>query len=285
MEIRDLLLIGTSSLLLFAAAFLASRWFPALWDEVALRTVARFSAQMRSIGLDTSRLPVLLRWWGLSVAVTFGVSAFVLRIPVIGVALVCLLFVAPSYYLEHLIARRRSLLRDQMVGASVALANTTRAGLSLAQGLETVSKETPQPLAAEFRRVVQDYERGRTLPDSLRDAKERLALDSFTLFATALLTCLDRGGRVTEALERISKSLQENQRLERKLEADTASGRKIVVILAIFPLVFLLGFYAMDPESTGVLFSTLAGQCVVVVVLGLMYLSARWAKKILSIEL
>ena len=90
---------------------------------------------------------------------------------------------------------------------------------------------------------------------------------------------------MTEALERISKSLQEGQRLERKLEADTASGRKVVIILTAFPLVFLFGYYAMDPVGTGVLFKTVLGQIVIVTVLGLTYASARWAKQILTIDL
>src|SRR5205085_687207 len=148
-----------------------------------------------------------------------------------GVALIFFVYVAPRYVLEFVIARRRSLLRDQMVGASTAMANAARAGLALGQALESISKETPAPLANEFRRIIQEYERGRPLPDALRDAKERLELDGFTLFTSSLLTCLDRGGRITEALDRISKSLQESQRLERKLEADTATGRKVVIIL------------------------------------------------------
>jgi Flp pilus assembly protein TadB len=66
------------------------------------------------------------------------------------------------------------------------------------------------------------------LPESLRAAKDRLNIDSFTLFAAAILVSLERGGRITDALERISHSLQELQRIERKLEVDTASGKKVV---------------------------------------------------------
>ena len=78
-----------------------------------------------------------------------------------------------------------------------------RAGLSLAQGLETVGKETSEPLAAEIRRVVREYKHGRPLAEALRAAKDRLNIDSFTLFASAVLVSLERGGRITDALERI----------------------------------------------------------------------------------
>jgi tight adherence protein B len=255
-----------------------------LWDRFSTWLLADFTKQMRGVGLDTSSLPTYLRWWGAAMVAAAAFS-IILGIPVIGVAIVFFIYVAPRYVLEFAIARRRGLLRDQMVGASTGMANAARAGLALAQALDSISNETPLPLAAEFRRIIREFERGRPLPDALRDAKDRLELDGFTLFTTSLLTCLDRGGRITDALERISKSLQESQRLERKLEADTAAGRKVVIILTLFPVVFLVGFYLLDPSSTGVLFSTIPGLFIVVTVLALAYASGHWAKKILTIDL
>jgi tight adherence protein B len=284
METRELLLVLASSVLLLAAAFLLLRWNVVLWDEFAAWILADFTRQMRSVGLDSSRLATYLRWWGISLVSALAICV-ALGIPVIGIAVVFFIYVAPRFALEFAIARRRTLLRDQMVGAATAMANSSRAGLALAQALESVGKETPPPLALELRRIVKEFERGRPLPDALRDAKERLQLDGFTLFTSSLLTCLNHGGRVSEALDRISKSLQESQRLERKLEADTATGRRVVIILIMFPVVFLVGFYLMDPASTGVLFSTIPGQFVVLMVLALAYLSAIWAKRILTIDL
>ena len=184
-----------------------------------------------------------------------------------------------------MIERRRALLRDQMVGGAIALANASRAGLSLAQGLKTVGEEIPQPLAAELQKIVNEYEHGRPLQRAIHNAKERLNLDSFTLFASAIEVSLERGGRITESLERISRSLQENQRIERQLEAETASGRRVVIILAIFPFLFLAGFLVLHPEGTLLLFSTLIGQFVVLVVIALTFVSIWWSNRILSIEL
>ena len=93
---------------------------------------------------------------------------------------------------------------------------------------------------------------------------------------------MERGGRITEALERISRSLQENQRLERKLEADTESGRKVVVMLAAFPAVFLGLFYFLNPEGTALLFTTILGQVVLVFVIVMVYAAVRWANRILT---
>jgi tight adherence protein B len=274
-----------STVLVFAAVYLAAGSVGSVWDQVTRRYVADITPMLDSLSLDRSHLPGYLRIWGISLIVSFVGVAFILRMPPLALAAVYLVYVAPRIILDFMIRRRRAQLRDQMVTATIALANTSRAGLSLAQGLETVGNETPEPLAAELRRIVGEYKRGRPLPESLRAAKDRLNIDSFTLFAAAILVSLERGGRITDALERISHSLQELQRIERKLEVDTASGKKVVYLLTGFPLFFLGLSYITNPEGTATVFSSLIGQFILLVVIGLAYFSFRWSQRILAIEI
>lgn len=276
--------IIASSTLVFAAVFLACRSAGSVWDDVTARYVADVTPMLDSLSLDRSRLPRWLRIWGLSLVAAFVVVAFVLRMPPVALAAVYLVYVSPRIALEFMIRRRRAILRDQMVTATVALANTSRAGLSLAQGLETIGEETPEPLAAELRRIVHEYRHGRPLSEAIRSTKERLKIESFTLFSAAILVCLERGGRITNALERISHSLQELQRIERKLEVDTASGTKVVYILTAFPVLFLGLSWVTNPSGTDMLLHSILGQVILLLVIGLTYFSFRWSQKILAIE-
>lgn len=274
-----------TSAMIAVAVFLAGVWIGPFWDALARKQVDDLTPIMDQLNLDQSKLPTYMRWWGIAMIAVAFLVALVIRAPLLTPFFLYLVFVSPRLYLESEIRRRRTLLRDQMVGASVTLANSARAGLTLAQGLEGLSKEAPEPIASEFRRLVREYQRGRPLPEAIRDAKDRLNLDGFTLFASAILTCLERGGRVTDALERISASLQENQRLERKLEADTASGRKVILILGAFPLLFLAFFFLMDPELVRLLFHTIIGQIVLLAIGLLVYGSVRWAQRIVTLEI
>ena len=276
--------ILVSSALVFAAVFLAVGSAGNVWDRVTHRYIADLTPMLDSLSLDRSRLDGYLRIWGISLVASFVVVAFILGMPPVALAAVYLVYVAPRIILEFMIRRRRALLRDQMVTATVALSNTSRAGLSLAQGLETISAETPDPLATELRRIVHEYNRGRPLPEAIRATKERLKIDSFTLFSSAVLVSLERGGRITDALERISHSLQELQRIERKLEVDTASGTKVVYLLTAFPLFFLGLTYFMNPAGTAAVFQSLIGQVVLLFVIALTYFSFRWSQRILAIE-
>ncbi|MFK7821551.1 MAG: type II secretion system F family protein [Planctomycetaceae bacterium] len=271
--------------MLLVAGFMAARSIAGAWDTISRAYVADLRPMLESLALDQKHIDFLLRCWGVSLVGSFVVLGFLLGMFPIAIAAALLLLFAPRWILKLMISRRQTLLRDQLVDGTTSLANACRAGLSLAQGLETVSSEVPEPLSTELRRIVSEYQHGRSLAESINTTKERLQLDSFTLFASAVCVSLQRGGRITESLERIGRTLQENQRVERKLEAETASGRKVVLLLAIFPFVFLGGFYVMHPEGTSLVFQSLIGQFVLLIVIGLVVASVWWSNRILSIEL
>jgi len=254
------------------------------WLWWAQKYVADLTPRLEELNVPLERLPRYLTLWGLAM---LGIAVLGLILGMIPVALVTLylLYVAPRLIINALISRRQTLLRNQMVNACVNLANTAKAGLSLPQGLAVVAKESPQPLQDELKRIVHQYNAARPLPAVITEAKNRLKLHSFTLFANTILISLERGGRITDALENISKSLEENERLERKISADTASGRRIVVTLAVFPFVYLLLFLFLDYDNTSLLFTQLVGQLTLVAVAVIVYISVRWSNRFLNIEL
>jgi tight adherence protein B len=277
-------LVWLSSLSLLLAVVLGVYWLWPYWDEFTNKRIGKLAQDLIDLGFEDTKIMRYHRLWGVALIGGFLFFWLVLEMPALGVVLVFLMFLSPGFMVRRRLQERKSVLRDQMSMACTALANTTRAGLALAQGFESISKEIPEPLAAEFRRMVGEFHRGRPFPDVIRDTQARLQLESFTLFASSVLVCLDRGGRITESLDRISKSLQETQRLKRKLEADTASGRKVVTILGAFPFLFLFGFYLLDPESTDLILRTIPGQMVLLVVGLLDFLSIIWAQRILKID-
>ena len=281
------ILIGASlsSVAVFAAVFLAARLWGPYWDTLSERQMGRLNEQFERLALDRSKYHVFLRVWGVALVLVGVVFGVLLNMVPVAVMLLFLTYVAPRHILEYLIRRRTKLLRDQLVAATVGVGNAVKAGLSLPQGIEAICNETPQPLAGELNRIVFDFNRGRPLKAALEKVRHRLDLESFTLFALALEAAIDRGGRLDEALDRISHSLQENQRLERKLETETASGKQTVLILGSFPAIFLISFYLLDPHSTSLLFTMFSGQVVLAVVIALTYAGSRWASSMMRIEL
>lgn len=277
-------MIILTSALWFVAAFLLTLSAKDAWDRISAQFVAKQLLQARALSIDETRVQFAMRSWGAALLGILGSGLALGMLPIAG-GIILILLAIPGWTLNWVVRRRRELLRDQMVGCTRALANSARAGQSLQQALEAVSAESPLPLANELQRIVGEYQLGRPFADALSDARERLQLDSFSLFASSIIVSLQRGGRITEALERICRSLQENQRVERKLAAQTASGWRVVLILTAFPFLFLLGFAILHPTGTAMMFNTLLGQLLLLIILALVVASLWWSRKILAIEI
>ena len=278
------MLLFVTSILVFASATLLTLSLGKVWDRVSQAYVVTLKTQFKALGISDKKLNAYMRLWGMSMLVSLLFFGVLLRNIPMTVCFVGILYVSPKLILESIIKKRRRLLRDQMVGAAQGLANTTRAGLSLAQGLETVVKETPSPLAKELGRIVSDYNRGRPLIDAIREIKERLNLESFTLFASAISVSLERGGKISDTLDRIHLSLQETQRLERKMDAETASGKMVLYILAAAPFAFLLFFFIADPATTKDFFDSIIGQIILGIVIVMVALALRMGQRIMATD-
>jgi tight adherence protein B len=255
-----------------------------VWDSLASRQMGTLTDRFSRLSLGDEKLRLSLRLWGVGLAVCVAGLWYGAGMPPLAILAGFIVYIAPRYILDHLIRQRSRLLRDQLVGSAIALANSVRAGLSIAQGLETACDDAPQPIKSELHRIVFEYKRGRPLKEAIEATRSKLALEEFTLFALALEVALERGGRLNEALERICCSLREKASLERKLAACTAAGRQTVIFLSAAPVGFVVMFSLFDSEYSRVMFETLTGQFMLAVTCLLVYFGGSWAWRIVNFE-
>jgi tight adherence protein B len=251
-------------------------------DQFNQAHVADLRDRMQQLAMDTQSLNFYLRLWWLAILGSFLFVGLVLSMWPVAILVALLVYRSARLILNYLADRQRIRIRDQMVLAARTLGNQVRAGVNLEQGLDAVSNEIPDPLGRELQRTMRQFHQGTPFVEALNDLKQRLQLDSIALFVITLQVCLERGGKIGFVLERISHGLEELQRVERKRESDTASGRLLVAVLAVFPAFFLGFFYLLDPRGTALVFSSLLGQVILCLVAGLVYVSVRWAQRILE---
>jgi tight adherence protein B len=220
--------------------------------------------------------------WLLVVGMIFVAFWLVADNLVFAVLVAVLLLSLPWYLLRRMAERRRQKIEDQMADAMVTLASAVKAGLSLAQSLEILAAQCPKPISTEFRQMIGEYNMGKPLERVLIEAKERLRSENFAIFAAALLAAHESGGRLNETVERIAASVLEMQRLERKIQSETAQARKSAVYMGLAPLFILAAYYFLDPENTRLLFTQTVGQILLAVALILNIVAYVWARMILT---
>ena len=255
------------------------------WDDLLHKRIAHLEETMQALGFDTRHISHYLRLWSVSMVIVPLLVLIGMDLGVVVFPVAFILWKLPLWIMNYLIDKRKKLFRDQMIPLCVSLANSARSGLSLPKGLEDVLPELQFPLKNEVSRIVNDYRHGRSIIEAIRDAQKRLQLDHFNVFTSVILTCFETGSNYCVALDKMSHALMENQRLERKMDSETAAGRSVIQILSAFPSVFVVLFYYLAPDMVKLLLWEPKGQIAIVVAAFLNYCSVKMALKYMSVRI
>jgi tight adherence protein B len=269
--------------LTMGVAAVALGWSSRDYYLAGIELVERDLAEkLRRLRTPTAHLRRYLIAW--TALVAGSLVAFWLWLDSLAFGVLAALFLAcaPWYLVRRMAERYRQRVEDQFADAMVAFSSAVKAGLSLAQCLELLADQTPRPIQNEFRQIVAEYKLGKPLDRTLTEAKERLKSENFALFAAAVLASRESGGRLNETVDRIAHSVLELQRLERKIQSETAQARRSAIYMAIAPLVILVVYYFVDPLNTTRLFVTVPGQILLSISVVLDVIAYVWARAILT---
>jgi tight adherence protein B len=155
--------------------------------------------------------------------------------------------------------RRLARIDLQIPQAVSSLANSMRAGLSLVQAIGRLAEQAPEPIRSEFRIMANQYAFGADMETVIRNAKTRLNLPNFSLFASALMLNREMGGDISETLTRISQSLDKLREMRKTVEAHTSEGRANIKVLLVAPVFMLAVMSFVMPHGVRLLFTTVPG--------------------------
>jgi len=205
--------------------------------------------------------------------------------PLIALALWLVCMKAPAIAVEFAWRARRRQIDLQLSPAITAMCNSIRAGLTLVQAVQRLAEQAPEPIRTEFRVMANRYAYGADLESTIREAKARLGLANFNLFASALLLNREMGGDVAETLGRISASLDKMRQMRQTVEAHTSEGRTNIKILVIAPVLMLLMMATVDGPGVRLMFTTPQGYAVLLVAGFLTAIGIYFASKITRTEI
>jgi tight adherence protein B len=281
MDTEKIVLCLLTGLCISSAAFVGRFGFASLLDIVE----GDLDDRLRSLKIKPTRLRSWIHVW-LGILLTVFLALWLVTDGFVLAACVALFLAAgPWYLIRRMATRRREKIEDQLADAMVMFSASIRAGLSLAQALDLLAVECPKPIRQEFSQIVGEYKMGKPMERTLREASDRLRSDNFAIFAAALLASRESGGRLNDTVERISRSVLEMQRLERKLQTETAQARKSAVYMAIVPLLILVVYFFVDPVNSRLLFVTTLGQVVLSIAAIFNLVAYFWAVRILNADI
>lgn len=161
----------------------------------------------------------------------------------------------PRIYVNAQKKKRLIKFNDQLGDMLGLMVNGLRAGYSVMQAMESVSKELPSPISDEFRRVVQEIQLGVTTEKALENLLRRIPSDDLDLVITAMNVQREVGGNLAEILDTISHTIRERIRLKGEIRVLTSQMDASATLLSVLPVGVIFVLYLINREYVMLLVS------------------------------
>lgn len=194
-------------------------------------------------------------------------------------------FFVPRIYVSRTQNKRLRSFERQLPDTLSLLVNGLRSGYSVMQALEAIAKESPDPSAAEFRRVVQEVQLGISMEDALQHMLDRIDSEDLDLVVTAVNIQREVGGNLAEILDVIAHTVRERIKLKGEIRVLTSQGRITGYIIAFLPIGLAGLLMVLNPKYMGGLFNDrTCGWPLLGIGLGLIALGTFAIQRIVDID-
>jgi tight adherence protein B len=215
-------------------------------------------------------------------ALAAGALGLLLSGLLVGMVAGALVLLGARLYVGFLASRRRAAFADQLDDSLQLLASSLRAGHSLLQALNSVSKEAEEPTAGEFSRIINETRVGRPLIRALDETADRMGSEDFVWVSQAIAINREVGGNLAEVLDGVGHTIRERNQIRRQVKALSAEGKLSAYVLLALP-VGISGFLSMsNPEYMSKFTQSPLGYTLIGVALVMMTIGALWLRKIVS---
>jgi tight adherence protein B len=207
---------------------------------------------------------------------------------VLGGPVIALIFAASTvggarFGLSRRAERRLAKFDSQLERTLPLMAGSLRAGYGIMQALDVVARESEDPTAEEFRRLVMESRLGRDLGESLDAMSERVKSEDFKFVVQAIEIHREVGGDLAEVLDHVADTIRDRNRVRGQIRALTAEGRLSAGILFALPFVMLVVIQVLNPAYFHELTSHTLGQVMLAFGLVLLVVGGLWMRRLIRL--
>jgi tight adherence protein B len=228
-------------------------------------------------------------WLLLHTGIAIGATAFLFLLSGADPLFTVVAFVAgvlvPWVYLGRKQSKRLKAFDSQLAPTLQLMAGSLQAGLSLAQGMDTIVREGADPMAVEFRRALVETRLGVPIEDALESIAERMHSDDFKWTVMAIRIQREVGGNLAELMLNVAGTLRERDYLRRQVKSLSAEGRFSAYILLALPPGVMLYEALTNRSYLDPLFTTGIGWLMLGAMGGMMGLGGFMMKRMIKLEI
>jgi tight adherence protein B len=166
----------------------------------------------------------------------------------------------PRWVLGFLTARRKKKFTKEFANAIDVIVRSVRSGLPVNEALRIVARETPDPVGAEFTRLVDGLMMGVSMEQGLKKMHESMPTAEVGFFSIVMNIQSKSGGNLSEALANLAGVLRDRKRLEGKIKAMSSEAKASASIIGSLPPVVMGIVWATTPNYISLLFTERMGN-------------------------
>jgi len=242
--------------------------------------------ESRILQANWSMKPQTFMMVSVGLAAVAGIVPFVLGMPPLacGALAFVLGFGLPRFILNSAIARRQKKFTSHFADAMDIIVRGVRTGLPLGDCLKIIAHESPDPLGAEFRRVVEGESLGIPIEVCLDQMYERMPISEVNFFSTVLNIQKTTGGNLGEALANLSNVLRGRKILREKIKALSAEAKVSAIIIGSLPIIVMGIVTIASPDYMHDLYNTTTGQRNLMIGAGMMVAGTLMMRKMINFK-
>jgi tight adherence protein B len=144
-------------------------------------------------------------------------------------------FGVPQWVLGFLAKRRTNKFTLVFSDAMDIIVRGIKSGLPVHDCLKIIARETSEPLAGEFRRLVENIGMGMSLDQALEKLYEHMPTAEVRFFSIVMNIQQKTGGNLAEALNNLSTVLRSRKLMREKVKALSAEATSSAAIIGCLP--------------------------------------------------
>jgi tight adherence protein B len=169
-------------------------------------------------------------------------------------------FGLPRWVIGFLAKRRIKKFTENFSDAIDIIVRGIKSGLPVHDCLKIIGRETPEPLAGEFRTLVDNVGVGVSIADALEKMFQRMPTSELRFFAIVLAIQQKTGGNLAEALNNLSQVLRARKLMREKIKALSSEAVASSFIIGALPPGVVVLITVTTPSYMSVMFTDPRGN-------------------------
>ena len=191
----------------------------------------------------------------------------------------------PPIYLRSQRRRYISAFNFQLIEATSTMASAIRAGMSVPQAIEQVSRKVPAPAQQEFQKLSREVNLlGVSIEEGLQNALQRLPSDDLAVVIATLMIQRQSGGNLVDALSQLSDIMRSRAQLRDEVNTMTAEVRYSAYIVTLMPVIIVFFLRNIAPDLVNPLFESVIGWIILSIFVAVQIVAFLFIRRIADVR-